>query len=58
MVLPVHDEIIFSVPEGEEHIMQDIKAIMEDVTDVITNVPMVAEIEYTETNWNEKKSWK
>lgn len=58
MVLPVHDEIIFLVPEGEEHLMKDIKAIMEDVTDVITNVPMVAEIEYTETNWNEKKEWK
>jgi DNA polymerase I len=58
MVLPVHDEIIFLVPEGEEHIMKDIKAIMENVTDVITNVPMIAEIEYTETNWNEKKGWK
>lgn len=57
MLLPVHDEIIFLVPHGEEKYVRDFQAIMEDVTDVITYLPMVAEIEYSSTNWKEKKGW-
>ncbi len=58
MVLPVHDEIIFLVPDGEEHIVKHLKEIMEDTYDVIKNIPMVAEVEYSTTNWRDKKEWK
>lgn len=57
MVLPVHDEIIFSVPFGMEYIMDDIQKIMEDVSDVIKYIPMIAEVQYSETNWREKRDW-
>ena len=50
MTLPVHDEIIFSVPEDEEYIIKDLKAIMEDTYDVIKNIPMVADVEFSTTN--------
>ena len=54
MVLPIHDEIIFSVPKGEEEYVYKFKEIMEDVTDVIKCVPMIAEIECSTTNWRDK----
>lgn len=57
MILPVHDEIIFSVPKGEEYVMKEIQHIMEDTTNIVKYIPMVAEIEYTDTNWAEKKKW-
>lgn len=57
MVLPVHDEIILKVPDGEEYIIPEIKAIMESVTDVIKTIPMVADVEYSDSNWGEKKGW-
>ena len=54
MVLPIHDEIIFLVPYGEEKYVKDLKHIMEDTLDVIKNIPMVASVDYSETNWAEK----
>jgi len=57
MVLPVHDELILSVPEDEEWIINDIKGIMEGVTHIIKTIPMVADVEFSDTNWGEKKGW-
>ena len=54
MVLPIHDEIVFLVPYGEEKYVKDLKHIMEDTLDVIKNVPMVASVDYSETSWAEK----
>lgn len=49
----IHDEMSFEVYKGEEFLIPQIKAIMEDVPKMI--VPVVAEIEYTKTNWAEKE---
>jgi len=57
MVLPVHDELIFLVPYGEENYVKDLKHIMEDTLDVIKNVPMIAEVEMSETSWKDKKGY-
>lgn len=57
MVLPVHDELIFLVPYGEEKYVKDLKHIMEDTLDVIKNVPMIAEVEMSETSWKDKKGY-
>ena len=54
MVLPIHDEIIFLVPYNEEKYVKDLKNMMEDTLDVIKNVPMVASVDCSETNWAEK----
>jgi len=49
----IHDEMSFEVYAGEEFLIDKIKAIMEDVPKMI--VPVVAEVETTETNWAEKE---
>ena len=58
MVLPIHDELIFLVPYGEEKYVKDLKHIMEDTLDVIKNVPMIGEVEMSETSWKDKKGYK
>ena len=54
MVLPIHDELIFLVPYGEEKYVKDLKHIMEDTLDTIKNIPMEASVDYSETNWRDK----
>ena len=56
IVLPVHDEIIFRIANGDEWVVPIIKQIMEDVPEV-PYIPMVCEVEYSETNWSDKKGW-
>lgn len=53
MVLCVHDELQFRVPEGEDWIVPHIQRIMQDTPDVL--VPIVAEVEFTETIWSDKQ---
>lgn len=57
MVLPIHDELVFLVPYGEEKYVIDLKHIMEDTLDTIKNVPMIAEVEMSETSWRDKKGY-
>ncbi len=49
----IHDELQFLVYEGEEWIFPYIKKIMEDVKWM--KVPVVVDLEITETNWMEKE---
>lgn len=54
MILCVHDELQFEqLVEGVEWAIWKIKEIMEDIPEVL--VPIVAEVEYTETDWSAKK---
>lgn len=54
MVLCVHDELVFEeIVPGQEWAIRKIKHIMEDTPNI--QVPIIAEVEYTETNWAEKK---
>ena len=57
MVLPIHDELVFLVPKGEEKYVKDLKHIMEDTLDVVKNIPMRAEVEMSETSWRDKKGY-
>lgn len=57
LVLPIHDELMLSVHKDEMFVIKDVKAIMEDVTDVIKSIPMIAEPEMSTTNWAEKKEY-
>jgi len=52
LVLCVHDELIFSVPKGEEHVIEQIKQMMEHAP--IVQVPIVAEVERTTKTWADK----
>lgn len=51
----IHDEIGYEIYKGEEFLIPQIKAIMEDLKG--TYVPMVSEVEITTTTWDEKKGW-
>lgn len=51
ILLPVHDELQISIYNGEEWLIPKIKAIMDDVP---LKVPMVCDVEKTDTNWAEK----
>lgn len=55
LVLPVHDELIFEVhPDEEQEVPKKVKEIMEKIGEVFKYIPMVSEVEMTETNWSEK----
>ena len=51
----IHDEIGYEIYKGEEFLIPQIKAIMENLKG--TYVPMVSEVEITTTTWDEKKGW-
>ena len=56
LILPVHDELIFEVvPEEEDEVPIRIKEIMEKIGEVLKYIPMVSELEMTETDWSNKK---
>ena len=57
MVLPIHDELVFLVPRGEEKYVINLKHIMEDTLDVVKNIPMRADVEMSETSWRDKKGY-
>ena len=54
-ILPIHDELALEIaPEEESFVPAKIQELMESIGDTIKYVPMVAEIEMTDTNWAEK----
>ena len=55
-ILPIHDELAIEVaPDEESYVPRDIKEMMESIGNTIKYVPMVAEVEATDTNWASKK---
>lgn len=55
-ILSVHDELCIEVaPDEESYVPLAIKKIMEDVKDKIPYIPIVADVEMTDTNWADKK---
>lgn len=53
IVCTIHDEIVYEIYDGEEFLIPQIKAIMENLEG--TYVPMVSEVEITHTTWDEKE---
>lgn len=55
-ILPIHDELAIEVaPEEESYVPKAVKEMLESCGEVIKWVPMVVEVESTDTNWAEKK---
>lgn len=54
MVNFVHDEIQLYIHKDDIHLVPKIKAAMEDFQ---FNVPIVADVSYTKTNWADKKKY-
>lgn len=55
MLLCIHDEIIFIIHKDEYHLVPIIKEIMEYTPSL--HVPIVAEVDYTTTNWADKEPY-
>lgn len=55
MITCIHDEIIYRIHESEMFLIPKLKEIMEYTPKV--NVPIISEIDYTETNWASKKRY-
>lgn len=57
MVLPIHDELMVAVHKDELFVIDEVKRIMEDVTDTIKSIPMISEPEISSTTWADKKEY-
>jgi DNA polymerase I len=55
MLLPVHDELQIQVVKGEEWIIPQIKAILDNNDEYIGTLPMTCDIEITHTSWADKE---
>ena len=53
MQMQIHDEISFEIYPGEEKYIKEFKRIMQDIKDTL--VPIVADLEFTETTWADKE---
>lgn len=53
-VMSIHDEVVIRIHLDELYLVPIIKAIMEDVK-TVPYVPMVSDVEYTLTNWADKR---
>lgn len=53
IICTIHDEIVFEIYKGEEYLIPQLKAIMENLEN--SPIPMVSEVEITYTTWDEKK---
>lgn len=56
LVLCVHDEVVVEVYQGEEWVVPQVQKIMEFTP--LLRVPVVAEVESTESAWSEKQPFK
>ena len=57
MVLPVHDEVQVAIAHGEEWIAPLIKEIMEDTLSYLPTIPMICDVEFTDSNWADKEDY-
>ena len=58
-ILPIHDEIAVEIhPDEESFVPKQLKEYLEECGEVIKYVPMVSEVEMTESNWADKKEVK
>ena len=58
LVYVIHDEIVIRVPHGEEEHIYELQKIANSNSKHMKHIPMVCDVEYTTTNWAEKKEFK
>lgn len=56
MIMEIHDELIFEIHKDEMNLIPLLKHQMEDVREGFS-VPFPVDVQYTDTNWNEKKKF-
>jgi DNA polymerase-1 len=55
ILLPVHDELIIFILDDEVRIIEEIVKILDDNRDKVKYIPMVCDVEFTDTNWADKE---
>lgn len=58
LLLTIHDELVIEVPNNEDKHVKEFRKIFIDFKELNLTVPISCEIEYTSTNWSEKKPWR
>jgi DNA polymerase I-like protein with 3'-5' exonuclease and polymerase domains len=58
ILLVIHDEVQVSIPKDEEWIVPEIKKILDNNNAVIGTLPMLCEIEVTNSSWANKEDYK
>ena len=53
--MQIHDELSYEVYPGEEQYVMEFKKIMQKFDG--TYVPIIADLEFTSTNWADKKEY-
>jgi len=53
IVCTIHDEIVFEIYQGEQHIIPELKHIMETLPEL--PIPLKSEVEITYTTWDDKE---
>lgn len=54
MVLPIHDEIVFTIKHGEEHLVPKVRAILESSREYVPTIPMVCTVAIGNPSWADK----
>lgn len=57
ILLPIHDELQVSIHKDEEWLVPVIKGIMDDNNQRIPTLPMICDIEVTNSNWADKEDY-
>jgi DNA polymerase-1 len=57
MIMVIHDEVQIAIPKDEEWIVPKIKEILDDNNKYISTLPMLCEVEVTNTTWAEKEDY-
>jgi DNA polymerase-1 len=56
ILVSIHDEILFEIAYGEEHILSELKRIMESVYPY-RKLPLTCGIDYSKKSWADKEPW-
>lgn len=58
LVYPIHDEVMLYVHKEELYVIEEVNRIITDTYDLIPYIPMLSDIEVSETNWADKMDYK
>ena len=57
MLIQVHDEVVFEIVKGEEHIIPELKKIMESIYPY-QKLPLTCGVDYSYKSWQDKEEYK
>ena len=55
IIMQIHDELVIEIFKGEEDLISKIQKTLSDCPEY--RIPIVVDVQYSDTNWEEKKDW-